>query len=48
MLSVPDDPMRRAIREGMSPMDEATVMADVAFHSLEGAGFKVVRKGSDA
>ncbi len=35
---------RNAIaHEGLSPMDEAMVMADVALQSLEGAGFKVVR-----
>jgi hypothetical protein len=34
--------------EGLSPLDEAAIMADVALQSLEGAGFRVVRGGSDA
>ncbi len=35
---------RNAIaHEGLSPLDEAVVMADVALQSLEGAGFTVIR-----
>lgn len=40
---------RNAIEhEGLSPLDEAVVMADVALQSLEASGFQVVRGGPNA